>query len=110
MNKQQFFNAVRNYVNRFAVEPREGFKANCLSIEAGNFQLSIEGRNAGTGYCVVREQGEVIATDNPLDPLMQEIMNWHIVALVFSARKAEANHAHLADGVGNCTVCAEMVA
>lgn len=55
MTKQQFFNAIRNYINKNTAEPHPGFIANNLSLTVGEFDLAIEGRGSrGIGYVTVR--------------------------------------------------------
>lgn len=111
MEKSQFFNAIRTFVNNNAVEPRPGFVANNLSITVGNFEFSIEGRNRGLGYVTVREGGVIVLDECVLHPVFPELINWRIIMVVFAgARPQTAKHAHLADGAGNCTVCLAEVA
>ena len=53
--------AARQIVKARGIEPREGFKANNLSVELGNgVEVSIEGRARRNGIAIVRWQGEVV--------------------------------------------------
>lgn len=79
MNKQIFFDIIRQIINAYAFEPRSGFVANCLTYELSGFSLSIEGRNRGTGYIIVRLNGRIVASNCPMsacfEPACLEILS-----------------------------------
>lgn len=63
MTKEKAFTEIREYVEMFAVEPHEGFKANVLEIQLGDFTFALNGRDKGSGYVTVQDCGITMASE-----------------------------------------------